>query len=94
MKPSAIFINVSRGGVVDEAALFEALDKKVIRAAGLDVFKQEPISSSHPLTKLTNVVLLPHIGSASVATREKMLKLCLENIALVFQGKRPKTPIF
>lgn len=94
MKPSAIFINVSRGGVVDEAALFEALDKKVIRAAGLDVFKQEPISSSHPLTKLTNVVLLPHIGSASVATRENMLKLCLENIALVFQGKRPKTPIF
>ncbi|MEI3611637.1 2-hydroxyacid dehydrogenase [Pseudogracilibacillus sp. SO30301A] len=94
MKSSGIFINASRGGVVDEDALFEALDKKIIRAAGLDVFKQEPISSTHPLTKLTNVVLLPHIGSASLATREKMLKLCLENIDLVFQGKQPKTPIY
>ena len=94
MKSSGIFINASRGGVVDEDALFEALDKKVIRAAGLDVFKQEPISSTHPLTNLTNVVLLPHIGSASVATRENMLKLCLENIDLVFQGKQPKTPVY
>ncbi len=94
MKSSGIFINASRGGVVDEDALFKALNKKIIRAAGLDVFKQEPISSTHPLTNLTNVVLLPHIGSASLATRENMLKLCLENIDLVFQGKQPKTPVY
>src|SRR5690625_4335968 len=93
MKSSAIFINVSRGGVVDERALFQALENKTIRAAGLDVFKQEPISSIHPLTKLNNVVLLPHIGSASVETRENMLKLCLENIQRFFQGKKLKSPV-
>lgn len=93
MKPSAIFINASRGGVVDEDALFEALKNEDIKAAGLDVFKNEPISSSHPLTSLSNVVLLPHIGSATVATREKMLSLCLENISAVFRGKDPITPV-
>lgn len=93
MKSQAIFINASRGGVVDEEALYEALANDTIRAAGLDVFKEEPISSSHPLTKLKNAVLLPHIGSASTATRENMLKLCLENMQLVFQGASPRTPI-
>lgn len=94
MKPTAIFINASRGGVVDEEALYEALKTNEIKAAGLDVFKNEPISSDHPFTTLPNVVLLPHIGSATVATREKMLKLCLENVSLVFQGKEPKTPVY
>src|SRR5699024_3599230 len=70
MKCSAIFINASRGGVVDEQALFDALKNGVIHAAGLDVFKQEPIDSSHPLASLPNAVLLPHIGSASIQTRE------------------------
>ncbi|MEI3605479.1 D-glycerate dehydrogenase [Pseudogracilibacillus sp. SE30717A] len=94
MKESGIFINVSRGGVVDEDALTEALKQKTIRAAGLDVFKNEPINSAQPLTKLKNAVLLPHIGSASVTTRENMLTLCLENIDLVFQGKTAKTPVY
>src|SRR5699024_5028809 len=67
MKKTAIFINASRGGVVDEAALVEALKNDKITAAGLDVFKNEPISHDHPLTKLSNAVLLPHIGSATVA---------------------------
>lgn len=93
MKPSAIFINASRGGVVDEAALYEALKHRHIQAAGLDVFKGEPISSDHPLTTLPNAVLLPHIGSATVETREGMLTLCLENISAVLKGENPKTPI-
>lgn len=93
MKQSAIFINVSRGAVVDEAALYDALKERTIRAAGLDVFKNEPIDSTHPFASLENVVLLPHIGSASVETRTKMIELCLENIKLVFQGEEPKTPV-
>lgn len=93
MKQSGIFINISRGGVVDEEALYEALKNGVIRAAGLDVFKNEPIDSSHPFTTLDNVVLLPHIGSATVETREKMFTLCLDNIVNVFQGKEPLTRV-
>lgn len=93
MKSSAIFINVSRGGVVDEKALYDALKNKVITAAGLDVFKDEPIPSSHPFTSLSNVVLLPHIGSASITTRENMLTLCLENIRAVFQHEAPISPV-
>lgn len=94
MKKSAIFINGSRGGVVDEEALYTALKTGEIKAAGLDVFKQEPISSTHPLVQLPNTVLLPHIGSATIATREKMLSLCLENISRVFAGQEPKTPVY
>lgn len=93
MKNSAIFINVSRGGVVDEDALFTALKNKTIQAAGLDVFEYEPIDSSHPFTKLDNVVLLPHIGSASVQTREAMATLSLKNLAAVLQGQAPLTEV-
>lgn len=91
MKQSAIFINVSRGAVVDEDALFEALVKGEIAGAGLDVFKQEPIGSDHPLLTLPNVVALPHIGSASAETRQGMIMLCIENIARVLYGGQPKT---
>lgn len=93
MKSDAIFINASRGGVVDEAALFDALKQRTIQAAGLDVFKDEPIGADHPFTELSNAVLLPHIGSATLATREKMITLALENIANVFKNKAPKTPV-
>lgn len=93
MKRSAIFINASRGAVVDEHALYNALKNKTIQAAGLDVFEHEPISSNHPLTKLNNAVLLPHIGSATVATREKMITLCLENIIHVLHEKEPITRV-
>lgn len=93
MKSSAIFINVSRGGVVDEDALYQALKEKEIQAAGLDVFKNEPISSNHPLASLPNVVLLPHIGSASIATREKMVTLCFKNLQAVLSGEDPLTPV-
>ncbi|MEK4802635.1 D-glycerate dehydrogenase [Oceanobacillus sp. FSL K6-0118] len=93
MKPSSIFINISRGGVVDEEALVDALKNKVIEAAGLDVFKNEPINSEHPLLKLNNVVCLPHIGSSSIETRTRMIQLCLENVDGVIQGRGAKTPV-
>ncbi|UFT98225.1 D-glycerate dehydrogenase [Radiobacillus kanasensis] len=93
MKQTAIFINVSRGAVVDEEALYDALVSGQIRAAGLDVFQQEPVDPNHPLLSLNQVVCLPHIGSASEETREAMIKLCLDNVTSVLQGKPPVTPI-
>ncbi|WP_085991475.1 2-hydroxyacid dehydrogenase [Oceanobacillus senegalensis] len=93
MKDSAIFVNISRGRTVDEEALIHALETKQLKAAGLDVFVNEPIKGEHPLMKLDNVVCLPHIGSASMETRTKMIELCLENISGVLLGTGPKTPI-
>lgn len=93
MKSNAIFINISRGQVVDETALYEALKNNVIQAAGLDVFEHEPISNDHPLMQLSNVVCLPHIGSASVQTREKMIELCLQNLYGYFYGTGPLTEV-
>ncbi|RKQ29596.1 2-hydroxyacid dehydrogenase [Oceanobacillus halophilus] len=93
MKNSSIFINISRGGVVDESALIKALKANQISGAGLDVFAEEPIDREHPLMKLSNVVCLPHIGSASMETRRKMIELCLENADGVLQGTGPITPI-
>lgn len=94
MKSNAIFINVSRGQVVDEKALYEALKNKTIQAAGLDVFQREPIASDHPLMQLENALCLPHIGSASVRTREKMIELCLKNLHGYFYGNGPLTPVY
>ncbi|MDC3412363.1 D-glycerate dehydrogenase [Aquibacillus sp. 3ASR75-11] len=94
MKQSAIFINASRGQVVNENHLYEALMQGEIRGAGLDVYTEEPIRNTHPLLALDQVICLPHIGSASIETREAMAQLCLENIRLVIQGKEPKTPVF
>lgn len=93
MKSTGIFINVSRGGVVDEDALYDALVTNEIKGAGLDVFKIEPIDNTHPLISLKNIVALPHIGSSSISTRENMITLCLENIVEVLQGKEPITPV-
>lgn len=93
MKSSGIFINVSRGGVVDEQALYDSLQTKEIHAAGLDVFSQEPIRSNHPLLTLDNAVCLPHIGSASVTTRKEMLRLCLDNLSNVLNGEGAITPV-
>ena len=92
MKPEAVLVNTSRGPVVDEAALADALAEARIFAAGLDVYEEEP--EVHPkLLELDNVVLAPHIGSASVETRDKMAALAAENIVAVLSGEEPKTPV-
>jgi glyoxylate reductase len=92
MKPEAVLVNTSRGPIVDEAALAEALADGEIFAAGLDVYEDEP--EVHPgLLELENVVLSPHIGSASVETRDRMAVLAAENLAAVLRGEDPKTPV-
>ncbi|MFF0828946.1 2-hydroxyacid dehydrogenase [Brevibacillus sp. NPDC003359] len=93
MKETAVFINVSRGGTVDEAALYQALVNKKIWAAGLDVFAVEPVSMDNPLLKLPNVVALPHIGSATVQTRAEMASLAAANIVEVLSGRGPLTAV-
>ncbi|SDI27801.1 2-hydroxyacid dehydrogenase [Alteribacillus bidgolensis] len=89
MKNTAIFINSSRGGTVDEEALFEALKNGDIRGAGLDVFENEPISADHRLLSLPNVTALPHIGSASENTRWKMAEMTANHILQGLRGEKP-----
>jgi glyoxylate reductase len=89
MKKTAYLINNSRGPVVDEKALYEALKKGQIAGAGLDVFEQEPASLDDPLLKLDNVVVAPHISSASLETRSKMSEMVADNLVAFFQGKKP-----
>ena len=88
MKPTAILVNTSRGPVVDERALGEVLEKRVIAGAGLDVFENEPQVDA-TLLKLENVVLAPHIASASVDTRKKMSMMAAENAVAALEGRRP-----
>lgn len=87
MKKTASFINISRGAVVDQEALYEALVSKQIRSAGLDVATPEPLPSDHPLAKLPNCVLLPHIGSATERTRTDMAVLTARNIVCALEGR-------
>lgn len=93
MKPTAVFVNVARGPIVDEQALYEALVQQRIRAAGLDVFEREPIGADHPLLSLPNVTAVPHIGSATVKTRTRMATLAAENLVAALTGKRPPAPV-
>lgn len=86
MKKSAIFINTSRGGVVDQEALINALKNQTILAAGLDVMTPEPLPLDSPLLQLNNCVLLPHIGSATIQTREDMAILTARNIYAALNG--------
>ena len=87
MKPTAFLINTSRGPVVEEAALVTALENNKIAGAALDVFENEPFI--HPGLKRPNVVLTPHIASASIETRTKMALMAANNILAVFKGRRP-----
>jgi glyoxylate reductase len=92
MKPSALLVNTTRGPVVDEGALAEALRAGTIAGAGLDVFEREP--EVHPaLLELENVVLIPHLGSATVETRTAMGVLAAENVVAVLGGGAPVTPV-
>jgi lactate dehydrogenase-like 2-hydroxyacid dehydrogenase len=90
--PEGILINMARGSVVDEAALIEALQGRKILSAGLDVFANEP-SVPQELIEMENVVLLPHVGSASIATRRAMDQLVADNIISWFAGKGALTPV-
>jgi glyoxylate reductase len=87
MKPTAYLINTSRGAVVDEAALVQALESRKIAGAALDVFENEPFI--HPGLKRPNVVLAPHIASASIETRTKMACMAAENVVALLKGQRP-----
>ncbi|EPA97305.1 D-glycerate dehydrogenase [Pseudomonas umsongensis] len=89
MRPQSIFINISRGKVVDEAALTEALRAGQIRAAGLDVFEREPLDLDSPLLQMDNVVATPHMGSATHETREAMARCAVENLLAALAGERP-----
>ena len=92
MKPTANLINIARGGIVDDAALAGALKEKRIAAAGLDVFEGEP--KVHPdLLTVPNVVLTPHIASATLPTRMAMARLAADNLIAVLTGKDPLTPL-
>jgi len=90
--PNGILINMSRGSVVDEPALIKALQDKTILSAGLDVFAREPEVPAE-LLAMDHVVLFPHVGSGSVATRERMDQLVVDNLLAWAAGKRPLTPV-
>lgn len=89
MRTDSIFINISRGKVVDEAALIHALQQGQIRGAGLDVFEREPLDPASPLLTLDNVVATPHIGSATIETREAMARCAVDNLLAALDGQRP-----
>ncbi|NWD71569.1 bifunctional glyoxylate/hydroxypyruvate reductase B [Pseudomonas gingeri] len=90
MRPESILINISRGKVVDEQALIQALQNRQIRGAGLDVFEREPLASTSPLLSLNNVVATPHIGSATHETREAMARCAVDNLLAALAGERPE----
>ncbi len=92
MKPTGVLVNTSRGPVVDENALADALESGQIASAGLDVFENEPAVDPR-LLALDNIVLLPHIGSASINTRTRMCTIAAENATAVLNGERPSNPV-
>ena len=90
MKKNTYLINISRGKIVKEGDLIRGLKEKLIAGAGLDVFEDEPIRRNNPLIKMRNVVLLPHIGSASIDTRNKMSEIAASNIIHVLKSRQDK----
>jgi glyoxylate reductase len=93
MKPTAILVNTSRGPVVDGAALAVALRDGIIGGAGLDVTDPEPIPMDDPLVGLENCLIVPHIASASRATRSKMAQMAAANLLAGLRGERLPTPV-
>jgi glyoxylate reductase len=92
INPGAILVNTSRGGIVETAALIDALRSGRVGAAGLDVYEDEP-DVPRALRELPNTVLLPHVGSATGKTRDAMARLCVENVVAVIEGRDPPTPV-
>jgi glyoxylate reductase len=89
MKKTAVLVNTARGPIVDPDALYQALSSGEIWAAGLDVFEVEPVPRDHPLLGLQNIIVAPHIASASVETRTKMANMAVENLLAALAGRRP-----
>jgi len=88
MKPEAILINAARGEIVDTDALVHALEEGWIAAAALDVTDPEPLPADHPLVRMPNCVVVPHIGSATVRARNRMAEMAAENLLAGLRGKR------
>lgn len=93
MKKTAIFINISRGGIVDEKALEEMVKTNRISGAGVDVFSREPIDMENPLLDTPNIITLPHIGSATAKTRFDMAMMAARNLVAVVTGGQPINPV-
>ena len=93
MKRTAILVNTSRGPIVDNMALYDALRSGKIAYAALDVTEPEPIPGNHPLLSLDNVIVVPHIASASVAARTKMGMMAADNLIAGLKGEMPPTPV-
>ncbi|XP_049680166.1 probable 2-ketogluconate reductase isoform X2 [Accipiter gentilis] len=94
MKPTATLINISRGAVIDQGALVEALQNKVIRAAALDVTYPEPLPRDHPLLKLSNIIITPHIGTATVQAIHMMAEEAITNMLAVLNGQPIPSEVF
>jgi glyoxylate reductase len=93
MKRTAYLINVARGGLVDQAALYAACRDGIIAGAALDVTDPEPMRETDELLKLPNVIVVPHIGSSTIATRIRMGTLASENVVAVLSNRHPPTPV-
>ena len=93
MKPTGILLNMARGPVVDHDALFAALNSRRIAAAGLDVTAPEPLPRNHPLLSLSNLVITPHLGSASNRTRHRMIEMTVENLQKGLRGEQLSWPV-
>jgi glyoxylate reductase len=93
MKPTAVLVNTSRGAVIDQDALVQALTLGRPLAAGLDVTDPEPLPPDHPLVGLSNCIILPHIGSATVASRDAMAEICVDNLLAGLAGRPLRCPI-
>lgn len=93
MKNSSILINIGRGGHIVESDLIEAIEQKEILGAALDVVENEPIAMDHPFLDMKQVIVVPHIGSSSINTRDNMVQLCVDNAKQIISGNDPVTPV-
>ncbi len=93
MKPGSLLVNTSRGGVIDESSLIEALSEKRIRGAALDVFQGEPVSSGYPLLKLDNVVLSPHMGAMTQEAGDRLSRAVTRQARDIVEGRQPESLI-